>query len=217
MAESEQQFIARGFGKWSQRGVPHKGWTCIGIDDLEDDRATCEMCETAEVRYVHTMTHPAFEGELEVGCVCAGNMEQDLVRAEVREKEFKRRQNPRVAVALTWFEAAKEILANAGDLSEMGVGLWPYSKKCKLSSLDYDLVRDVLYLADWCTRPRARKKFFLHAYQISDFRQIYQRVLGKDHDYIAILEARTKKREAKLIAEAEERDRKERAEFEAMC
>jgi hypothetical protein len=42
---SEQEWIARGFGKWSQRGVPHKGWTCIGVEDLgREDRAICEMC-----------------------------------------------------------------------------------------------------------------------------------------------------------------------------
>jgi len=43
----------RATGKWSQAGVPHRGWTCVDIDDLGEPSATCEMCETQEIRYVH--------------------------------------------------------------------------------------------------------------------------------------------------------------------
>ncbi|WP_262518442.1 hypothetical protein [Agrobacterium tumefaciens] len=44
-------------GKWSSPGIPHKGWTCVGIDDLEAPSQECEMCESVDVRYIHYMEH----------------------------------------------------------------------------------------------------------------------------------------------------------------
>lgn len=77
---------ARQSGKWSLPGVPHKGWTCIDIEDLGEPSATCEMCETQEIRYVHHMQHPSYPGVLGCGCVCAGHMEDDYEGARQREK-----------------------------------------------------------------------------------------------------------------------------------
>lgn len=37
------------------------------------------MCETQEIRYGHTMHHPDYEGDQEVGCICAERMEDDYV------------------------------------------------------------------------------------------------------------------------------------------
>lgn len=47
-------------GKWAEPGVPHRGWTCVGVHDVEDERQTCEMCEGQEIRYVHAMEHPNY-------------------------------------------------------------------------------------------------------------------------------------------------------------
>ena len=77
-------------GKWSQPGVPHKGWVCIGIEDLDEPAAICEMCEVQEIRYVHTMRHAEFDDELEVGCVCAGHMEGDREKPRERERLLQR-------------------------------------------------------------------------------------------------------------------------------
>ena len=76
-------------GKWSEAGVPKKGWTCVGIDDLEEPSQLCEMCESVEIRYVHIMEHPEFAGSLHVGCVCAEHMEEDYKRPREREKRLK--------------------------------------------------------------------------------------------------------------------------------
>jgi hypothetical protein len=84
----------KGTGKWAQPGVPHRGWTCTDIEDLEEPCHLCEMCEVMVVRYVHTMEHPDY-GTLKVGCVCAGNMEQDIIGARKRETAFKQRQSRR--------------------------------------------------------------------------------------------------------------------------
>lgn len=73
-------------GKWSQPGVPHKGWSCIDIEDLGEPSTTCEMCETQEIRYVHHMQHPSYPEVLACGCICAGHMENDYDRAQRREK-----------------------------------------------------------------------------------------------------------------------------------
>ncbi|RUW32846.1 MAG: hypothetical protein EOS31_21515 [Mesorhizobium sp.] len=78
-----------GSGKWAEKGVPHKGWTCVDIEDLGSPSETCEMCEIADIRYVHYMEHPGCPQVLRVGCVCAGNMEENLERAERREKSMK--------------------------------------------------------------------------------------------------------------------------------
>lgn len=79
-------------GKWCEEGIPHRGWTCVDMDDLEDDRIICQMCEVSEIRYVHTMTHPEHDGSLQVGCVCAEHMEQDYIGPRLRERHLLRRR-----------------------------------------------------------------------------------------------------------------------------
>lgn len=93
-------------GKWVKPGVPRKGWLCVGITDALDGSAdwtpadgplpdferglmhVCEMCEVQVIRYIHHMTHDDHE-PLDCGCICAGNMERDLIGARHRETTFK--------------------------------------------------------------------------------------------------------------------------------
>jgi hypothetical protein len=76
-------------GKWTQPGVPHRGWRCVDIEEQEEQDHLCEMCEARLVRFVHVMEHDAYEGVLRVGCICAGHMEEDLVGARMREAAYK--------------------------------------------------------------------------------------------------------------------------------
>ncbi len=76
-------------GKWSEPGVPHKGWSCVGFTDLGKPSAICEMCEHQEIRYVHTMRHPDYADLLDVGIVCAEHMEEDYTSARRRESNAK--------------------------------------------------------------------------------------------------------------------------------
>jgi len=97
-AEPEHEATATGHtmhGKWSEPGVPHKGWECIGIRDEGEPEHLCQMCESILCRYVHTMEHPDYADQLDVGCVCAGNMEEDLDAASRREERFKRTKTQR--------------------------------------------------------------------------------------------------------------------------
>ena len=77
------------FGKWSQAGVPKKGWTCADIEDLGDQSGQCEMCENQDIRYVQHMEHPDYKGTLGCGCVCAGKMAEDYHAARSRETDMK--------------------------------------------------------------------------------------------------------------------------------
>ena len=77
------------FGKWSQAGVPHKGWICTGVEDCEERELICEMCERQKVRFVHYMEHPDYDKRVACGCDCAAKMEEDHVGAEVRDKRMR--------------------------------------------------------------------------------------------------------------------------------
>jgi hypothetical protein len=78
-------------GKWSNPGVPHKGWTCVEIEDLGDRALVCQMCESQEIRFVHYMTHTDYAGELACGCHCAAKMEENPTAAPMRERRLKSR------------------------------------------------------------------------------------------------------------------------------
>lgn len=80
---------AKATGKWSQSGIPHKGWACADIEDLGEPSTVCEMCETQEIRYVHHMQHPGYPEILGCGCVCAGYMEGDYEGARQRERVLR--------------------------------------------------------------------------------------------------------------------------------
>jgi hypothetical protein len=84
-------------GKWTQAGIPHKGWFNVGIEDVGAAHETCQMCEVVEIRFVHLMRHPDYPQDLRVGCVCAEHMETDRQAARSRERwkrnEAQRRAN----------------------------------------------------------------------------------------------------------------------------
>lgn len=106
--DREQQLVTSRRGKWSHAGVPHKGWTCVDIEDLGAPNLVCEMCESQEIRYIHHMTHEAYPEQLQVGCVCAGHMEEDLAAAKGREASMKSRATKRKRwISRRWKRSAK--------------------------------------------------------------------------------------------------------------
>jgi hypothetical protein len=152
------------FGKWSSAGVPHKGWFWIGEEDVGDDLETCEMCESAQVRYVHVMANSRWPlGTLRVGCYCASRMSGDAVGAERREAELKRiARNPEASAAMSWVQAADRILA-----ADVG-----------LSPKEAEFVRQARM--EWSARPRAKKHYQLSDRQMAWFKAIYLRVVGRN-------------------------------------
>ena len=91
----ESSFVEKGRGKWGKGGVPHKGWKCVDVEDLGEPHLVCDMCESQQIRYAHYMKHPDYEFPLVVGCVCAGNMEQDLASAKNRDAKMRSRATQR--------------------------------------------------------------------------------------------------------------------------
>lgn len=92
---TEEELVASGRGKWSAAGVPHRGWVCVDIEDLGEPQIQCQMCESQTIRYVHHMEHPDYPDVLEVGCICAGHMEEDLSASRAREASMKSRASKR--------------------------------------------------------------------------------------------------------------------------
>jgi hypothetical protein len=112
-------------GRWSDAGVPHKGWTCVDVEDLGEPSDTCEMCESAVIRYVHHMEHPEYAGGLSVGCVCAERMSDDYVGPKQRERDLrgaaKRREH---WLGRAWRQSAKgNSYINTDSLN---VVVWPH-------------------------------------------------------------------------------------------
>jgi hypothetical protein len=151
------------FGNWSRPGVPHKGWVCIDMLDMDDELITCQMCEFAEVRYVHVMQNPEWpNGDLWVGCHCAARMESNYQDAEKREAEFKARvRNPNRAAEReafeSWVTAADELLLYG-----------------HLSNRERDFVLSIRGHMAWSARPRT-KKYKLSEKQTNWFVSLYKR------------------------------------------
>ena len=91
--------------RWNKEGIPHKGWRYLDIEDLGEglepgqqiEYEQCEMCNNERIRYVHILSHPEFERELRVGCVCASKLTDDYINPQQREKDLinrlKRKKN----------------------------------------------------------------------------------------------------------------------------
>lgn len=85
--------------KWNAVGLPHKGWVCIDVIDLRADGdsvddteyAICQMCGNEKIRFVHVMTHPEQDENIEVGCVCAEKMSEDYIGPRHRETKLRNR------------------------------------------------------------------------------------------------------------------------------
>jgi hypothetical protein len=151
------------------------------------------MCERAEVRYVHVMTHPDFDGELEVGCVCAGRMEEDYKAAEEREADLKRlarkveretrkeldreaawrkllaQTKERMAALSAEIEAAQSWVDAADEILAKG----------GLSEREEEFVRDMRRRAEHDTLPEVTRRYNFSEKQIGWFRAIYLRVVNK--------------------------------------
>ena len=71
---------------WDDPGVPHKGYTSLGVTDLEEATHVCDVCGKEEIRYVHHLIHPT-AGLKDVGCVCAEKLTNDYITHREQLKE----------------------------------------------------------------------------------------------------------------------------------
>ena len=95
-AISKSIYYARCLRRLKELGAPLSGWRCVGVTDvcdgdLDASLFTCELCDCDKVRYVHTMQHKDYPGDICVGCICAGVMENDIPAAQERERVLRNR------------------------------------------------------------------------------------------------------------------------------
>jgi hypothetical protein len=63
--------------RWDRTGIPHKGWNCVGMEDLGEDimpgedipYEQCEMCGNEKIRYIHILSHPEYREKYALAAV----------------------------------------------------------------------------------------------------------------------------------------------------
>jgi len=89
--------------------APLDGWYCEEVIDTGDAYEICELCGCSSVRYVHVMHHDDYFESIEVGCICAGIMEGDIMAAQERERQIKNRTNrKKTFIDKTWTDTRKD-------------------------------------------------------------------------------------------------------------
>lgn len=100
MEEYSEQYKAKCIRRLKELGAPIEGWYCLEMYDVADgddgdggdtDLATCDLCGCSSVRYVHVMRNEDWWKDIEVGCICAGIMEGDILAAKARDNAMKNR------------------------------------------------------------------------------------------------------------------------------
>ena len=76
---------------WSTPGLPHKGWSYAGVEDLEEPTGECEMCGNEQVRYIHLLSHEEVDHDIRTGCVCAEKLVEGYVRPRRVEQGLRGR------------------------------------------------------------------------------------------------------------------------------
>lgn len=104
-------------GRWSDPGVPHKGWRWVGSTDLGEPSQLCEMCATQQIRYVHHLVHELAPHELDVGCVCAEHLTADYAALSAAEARLRARDDRgrRWTRAPAWAQNARGNWTRRGD------------------------------------------------------------------------------------------------------
>ena len=97
--EYSEQYKARCIKRLKEWGAPLEGWYCVRMYDVADEDeapedvvlSACELCDCASVRYVHVMQNKDYFEDVNVGCICAGIMEGNILAAKGRDNELKNR------------------------------------------------------------------------------------------------------------------------------
>jgi hypothetical protein len=91
MEEFSESYKSRCLKQLKEWNAPLSGWYCIHMIDTENDEATCELCGCHKVRFIHVMRHDDFFDDVQVGCICAGIMEDNILAAKDRERQLENR------------------------------------------------------------------------------------------------------------------------------
>lgn len=83
--------------RWNIHGYPTYGYTLQTVmdvrvdDDSEPHYETCGFCGHERIRYVHVLTHPDLDRNLETGKVCSGKLIGDPEKADEMERAARSR------------------------------------------------------------------------------------------------------------------------------
>lgn len=93
---TDKIYLAKCVRQLKEWGAPLSGWYCEDIIDVREDDpeaplSQCELCGCASVRYEHVMMHDQYFEPVTVGCICAGIMEGDILKAKERERLMRNR------------------------------------------------------------------------------------------------------------------------------
>ena len=96
----DKRYLARCIRELKRWNAPLSGWVCREIVDvMEDDEeagfSECELCGCRKVRYEHLMEHPDFPFPIVTGCICAGIMSGDILKAQEEERQVRNRSGRR--------------------------------------------------------------------------------------------------------------------------
>lgn len=120
--------------RWDITGIPHKGWACRGVYDLEEATHTCEMCGKESIRFVHWMEHSGHKEMLQVGCVCAEKMAFGY-DAKGAERTLRNRATRRFSfVSKGWKTSKKGHLYKKKNRLLVVVGEGPYGIFAKVGN-----------------------------------------------------------------------------------
>lgn len=92
----DKRYLTRCQRQLKEWGAPLSGWYCTEIIDVREDDpeaplSTCELCGCDKVRFIHVMEHEQYFEPVDVGCICAGIMEGDILAAKERERLMRNR------------------------------------------------------------------------------------------------------------------------------
>lgn len=87
----ENRYYKRCIKMLKDLNAPIDGWECVDMTDRGFADFICELCGYNAVRYVHRMRHKDYFDDLEVGCICAGVMEGNILAAKERDRKFRNR------------------------------------------------------------------------------------------------------------------------------
>ena len=90
-----EKYLRKCHKRLRELGAPLENWNCREVVDGETADFICELCSCQKVRYIPVMEHPEYNGELNVGCICAGSLEGDLIAARERDDAARRKSSRR--------------------------------------------------------------------------------------------------------------------------
>ena len=105
---ADKKHYARCIQRLKEWRAPLSGWYCTAIIDVREDDpeaplSSCELCDCCFVRYEHVMEHDLYFEPVTVGCICAGIMEDNVLKAQERERLMRNRsKRRRNFVRRTW-------------------------------------------------------------------------------------------------------------------